>query len=80
MFSDDQKHKLIAFYDVDPSKIGRLYYCKQIKKHFPVLSYQEIKSPFIVLVGSKRYCGALEANISSLAMGFVEGIDYLHFC
>jgi hypothetical protein len=78
MLSNDQKQNLVAFHDVDTNKVGRLYYCKDLKRHFSVLSHLEIKPPFIVLVGSKRYHGALETNI--LSLGFVEGVDYLHFC
>jgi glycosyltransferase involved in cell wall biosynthesis len=78
MLPDEMRTKVTAFTDVDVNKIGRVYYCKSTRRHIPVLDYRQTTSPFIVCVASKRFQGDLEKNISSL--GFVEGLNYFHFC
>lgn len=78
MLPDEIRIKVAAFTDVDVNKIGRVYYCKSTRRHIPVFDYRQTSSPFIVCVASKRLQGVLEENISSL--GFVEGLNYYHFC
>ena len=78
MLSIEMKDKVLTFCDVDSNKIGRLHYCKETKKHRKVISFQDLSAPFIVCVGSKRFGGQVESNISSL--GFTEIIHFIPFC
>lgn len=70
--------KVISFCDVSIKKVGMQYFNKHSKKQMKVLHFSEVVPPLIICVGSNHTNGELEKNISS--RGFVEGIDYFHFC
>ena len=78
LLSPAMAHRLVAFCDVDPKKVGRTYFIQGIRKHVPVIHYTEATPPLLICVGSKRFGGDLEANIAFLNLK--EGVDYYHFC
>ncbi|EQC35957.1 hypothetical protein SDRG_06699 [Saprolegnia diclina VS20] len=75
--STDGKHKVAAFCDVNVKKIGSTYYCRETKKHVPIIHFSEAKPPIICCVSMGRTDGELEANIQSL--GLVQGVNFWHF-
>lgn len=78
LLSDTIAHRLTAFCDVDPNKVGRTYFLRAIRKHVPVIHYTDAVPPLLICVGSKRFGGNVELNIAS--RGLKEGVDYYHFC
>uniref|UniRef100_W5N9B8 UDP-GlcNAc:betaGal beta-1,3-N-acetylglucosaminyltransferase-like 1 n=1 Tax=Lepisosteus oculatus TaxID=7918 RepID=W5N9B8_LEPOC len=80
--SPANQSKVIAFCDVDESKIKKGYYTyedskERPKPRIPVKHFRDASPPFIICVKLDMTGGVLEDNLRSLNLK--EGLDYYHF-
>ncbi|XP_039332586.1 queuosine-tRNA galactosyltransferase isoform X2 [Saimiri boliviensis] len=76
------RHKVVAFCDVDEKKIRKGFYChedsqERPKPRIPILHFRAARPPFIICVKLDLTGGAFEDNLRSLHLQ--EGQDFLHF-
>lgn len=71
----EARHKVAAFCDIDPKKVGTTY--QYFEHAVPIVHFSEAQPPLVICVALDRTDGAFEANLASLALR--EGIDYFHF-
>ena len=80
--SSKNRQKVLQFCDVDQTKIGRAYEYQQSeqipKPKIPIISFKQIKPPFLIAVKTDLHEGDLESNIRYLDLD--ENFDnFVHF-
>eukprot|EP00743_Colponemidia_sp_Colp-15_P009575 GILK01010472.1.p1 GENE.GILK01010472.1~~GILK01010472.1.p1 ORF type:complete len:360 (+),score=31.68 GILK01010472.1:36-1082(+) len=79
--SDESRQKIVAFCDVDPNKIGRLYVHKSTKQKIPMIHFNEAKPPFVTCVKYGLTDGGFEENLQTVVnrLQLIEGVDFYCF-
>lgn len=76
------RHKVVAFCDVDENKIRKGFYCyeesqERPRPRVPILHFRAARPPFVICVKLDLTGGEFEENLRSLQLR--EGQHFVHF-